>query len=159
MTGKVDGLIIILSILGAGAIFWGLWDFHIIINQNQILQFYALIATVSITILGFYITAVSILMFAFKEVGEKPGNLLNIIKSAQSYPQLYGYFLKAIYSFSITFLFALILYIVNLVVNLAITLEIITISISCIFLILSILYGMISIYLLSMVVKNFVKKS
>lgn len=128
------------------------------LNQNQALQFYSLIATVSITILGFYITAVSILMFAFTQAANEPGNPLNIIKSAKSYPQLYNYFMIAIYSFSLAFLFSLIFYILNLIHNLSIIMGQITIAILSIFLFWSILYGIITIYLLSLVVNNFVKK-
>lgn len=157
MTERVNWLIIIFSIIVSVVIFFVLSYLQISVARSLLLQFYGLVATISITILGFYITAISILMFVFKEASNDKGNPINIIKSARSYPQLYSYFMKAIYAFGATFLVVFILYLLNLFMLLPNTLFYLTVAFLCLFLIMSMTYGALTIYLFSVVVSNFVK--
>ena len=126
-------------------------------TTEMLLQLYSVILTGSVTILGFYITAVSILLFAFKEASEKGGNILNAIKNSRSYPQLYTYFLRAIYVFGVLALLALIFYLINLITSISYGIEDIMLAIIILPLSFSFLYGAVTIYLFGKVIGNFVK--
>ena len=63
---------------------------------------YSTLITISATLFGFFITALSILLLVFDDNNVKNKPLLRVIQSAKSFPMLYDYMFYAIYSFGAT---------------------------------------------------------
>lgn len=66
-------------------------------STTQMTQFYTTVSLAFITLLGFFITALSIFLLLFDKAEKLIGNKLNVIKNHKSYPQIYQYFLRTIY--------------------------------------------------------------
>ena len=71
-------------------------------STTQLAQFYTTVSLVFVTLLGFFITALSILLLLFDKAEKLTGNKLNVIRNHKSYPQIYDYFLRAIYVLGIS---------------------------------------------------------
>lgn len=71
-------------------------------SATQLTQFYTTVSLVFVTLLGFFITALSILLLLFDKAEKLRGNKLNVIRNHKSYPQIYEYFLRTIYVLGIS---------------------------------------------------------
>jgi hypothetical protein len=97
-----DLKIIIFAIFIALVITIILFNYKFSPPPTQTTQFYTTISLAFITLLGFFITAMSILLLLFDKAKEIAGNKLNVIRNHKSYPQIYEYFLRTIYVLGIS---------------------------------------------------------
>ena len=81
-------------------------------------NFYNTLIVVEVTLLGFFITAISLIILIFTTAQNQP-NLINVVRKSKNYPRLYDYFINALYVYGGSILILLILWATNIPVKIS----------------------------------------